>query len=107
MSASLVLANYEALAALTRQIHESAMRCDWERLISIGQERSRLVEAMKPLDAKTTLDGATLDRKNLLITEILAADTEICDAVQSWMDQFQLGMQSSLQELRLLKEYGA
>jgi flagellar protein FliT len=107
MSAVQIIANYETLSALTGQMREAAMRGEWGDLIAIEQRRSKLVAAMKPLDSRTKLDEVTRQRKNALITEILAADAEIRNLTQAWMDQFQLTMQSSLQELRLLKEYGA
>ena len=107
MSTAQVIANYEALSALTGKMRDAAMRGEWDDLIAIEQQRGKLVAAMKPLDSQARLDEATRQRKNALITEILAADAEIRNLTQAWMDQFQLTMQSSVQELRLLKEYGA
>jgi hypothetical protein len=106
MSMAQVIANYESLRELTGQMRDAALRGDWDPLIDIGQKRSSLVEALKPLDAEAVLDEATSRRKDELITEILGYDAEIRGAVQSWISQFQADMQSSRQELRLLKEYG-
>jgi len=107
MSAAQVIANYESLSALTGRMRAAAKRGEWGSLVDIEQERGKLVAAMKPLDADANLDEAARQRKNQLISEILAGDAEIRDLAQAWMSQFQLSMQSSLQELRLLKEYGA
>jgi flagellar protein FliT len=107
MSASQVIANYESLSALTGQMREAAVHEEWDQLIGIEQQRGKLVDAMKPLDAQVTLDEAARQRKDQLITEILAGDAEIRNLTQAWMGQLQLNMQSCLQELRLLKEYGA
>lgn len=106
MSAVQVVANYESLAALSGQMRDAASRGEWELLISIEQQRSKLVEAMKPLDAEARLDEAALRRKNQLINEVLAGDAEIRNLTQVWMSELQLSRQSNLQELRLLREYG-
>ncbi|MDP1652713.1 MAG: flagellar protein FliT [Rhodocyclaceae bacterium] len=106
MSASQVIANYESLAALTGQMRNAAVRGEWDPLISIEQERSKLVAAMQSLDAEAQLDEAALRRKDQLINEILAGDAEIRNLTQAWMGEFQLSMQSNFQELRLLREYG-
>jgi flagellar protein FliT len=107
MSASQVIANYESLSALTRQMRRAAAHEEWDQLINIEQQRGKLVAAMKPLDAEAKLDEAARQRKNQLITKVLADDAEIRSLAQAWMGQLQLSMQSNLQELRLLKEYGA
>jgi len=88
-------------------MRDAAVHGEWGPLVSIEQERSILVAAMKPLDAEVELDEAERRRKDQLITEILDNDAEIRNLTQAWLGQFQLSMQSSLQELRLLKEYGA
>lgn len=106
MSVAQVIANYETLATLTGQMHETARRGEWELLIDYEQQRSELIAAMKPLDAETRLDESTRRRKNELITSVLAHDAEIRKLVQAWMDECDLSMQSSAQELRLLREYG-
>jgi len=106
MSTTQVIANYEALAALTGQMRELASRNDWDALIRIGEERGKLVAAVKPLDATARLDAAARHRKDELIEEILSRDAEIRTAAQAWMAQFQLDIKSSTQELRLMKGYG-
>jgi flagellar protein FliT len=107
MGAAEVIANYEALAALTSRMHEAARRGDWDALVAIEQDRGQLVAAVKPLDATTELDETARQRKHLLIAGILAQDEEIRMATQSWMEQFRAEMQSGLQQIRLFKEYGA
>jgi flagellar protein FliT len=106
MSVAQVIANYEALAALTGQMRDAAVRGEWDPLISIEQERSKLVAVMKQLDAETPLSEVTKQRKDQLISEILAHDAEIRTLAQAWMSELQLSRQSNLQELRLLREYG-
>ena len=107
MGAAEVIANYEALAALTGRMHETALRGDWDALVAMEQDRGRMIETMKPLDAAMPLDAAARERKRELIAAVLAQDEEIRAATRSWMDQLQAERQSSLRQIRLLKEYGA
>ena len=107
MSALRVIANYKALSSLTDRMREAAQRSEWETLINVEQQRGALVAAMKPLDAETLLDDSARQRKNALITSVLAQDAEIRTLVQAWMNECELSMQSNAQELRLLRKYGA
>jgi len=107
MSARQVIANYEALSALTHRMRETAEEGQWETLIGIERERSTLLESIKQLDADTKLDAASSEHKDGLLKSILADDAQTQVSVKAWMDQFQMLMQSTSQELRLLKKYGA
>lgn len=106
MDPSQVIANYELLSTLTGQMREAAEHGKWDELISIEHRCSTLVEAMKPVDAETTLDEAARQRKIELITKILADDAQIRNRTQIWMSRLQLDMQSNRQEQLLLHAYG-
>ena len=106
MSASQVITNYELLSVLTGQMREAAVQGEWDQLISIELQRSKLVATMKPVDAEVKLDEAARQRKIQLINKILADDAEIRNHTQVWMGQLQLSMQSNRQEQRLLHAYG-
>jgi flagellar protein FliT len=106
MSVAQVIANYEALAALTGQMREAALRGEWDPLVDIERQRGELVAAMQSLDAEVRLDKAASRRKAQLINEVLAHDAEIRTLVEAWMSELELSRQSNLQELRLLREYG-
>jgi flagellar protein FliT len=106
MSPDQVIANYEALLALTERMRVAAEHGEWEQLISIEQQCSELVEAMKPVDDEVKLDEATRERKCQLINQILADNAEICHHTQTWMSELQRIMQSNRQEQRLQHAYG-
>jgi flagellar protein FliT len=106
MSASQVIANYESLLTLTRQMREAAVQGDWDALIGIEQRRGELVAAIKPLDAQVQLDEATRQAKNQLIHKILADEAEIRHHTQTWMTELQNLLQSNRQEQRLHQAYG-
>jgi flagellar protein FliT len=107
MNSAQVIAHYERLSTLTGQMLEAAKSEEWDTLISVEQQCSELVAAIKPLDAEVALDEAACQHKKHLINNILADDTEIRLRVQEWMRQLQLSMQSNRQEQRLLQAYGA
>lgn len=106
MSSSQVIANYELLSALTGQMREAAKHSEWDQLISIEHQCSKLVATMKPVDAEVKLDEAAHQLKIQLINKILAEDAEIRNLTQAWMGQLQLSMESNRQEQRLLHAYG-
>jgi flagellar protein FliT len=106
MSPDQVIANYESLLALIGQMRVAAEQGEWEQLVSIEQQCSELVEAMKPVDDEVTLDDATREQKIQLINKILADNAEICDRTQTWMSELQRIMQSNRQEQRLQQAYG-
>ena len=106
MSAAQAINNYELLYALTGQMREAAMQGEWDHLIALEQQCRQHVAAMKPVDASTTLDEPTRQRKVSLIKNILAHDADIRSRTVAWMGQLQRIMQSSRQEQRLLQSYG-
>lgn len=107
MGAAQVIASYEALAALTDRMTDAAARADWDELVAIEEDRATLVAALKPLDAAASLDDAARNRKEALISQVLARDEQVRAAVTAWMEQFRQEMQNNARQLRVLKMYGA
>lgn len=107
MSAPPVIDHYESLLAITLSMREAAAEGQWEALIDIERERSTLLGAIKQLAATTELDAACSQQKDALLKSILAADAQTEKFVKAWMDQLLALMQSTSQEMRLLKEYGS
>ncbi len=106
MGSSQAIANYELLSALTGRMRVAAEHGEWDALIDIEHQCSKLVAAMKPVDAEVRLDEAAHRRKTQLIRKILADDAEIRNHTQAWLSQLQLNMQSNRQEQLLLHAYG-
>lgn len=106
MSNAQIITNYEALSALTGQMREAAVQGEWGKLVSIEQQCSQQVAAMRPADATATLDEPARQRKIQLIRKILADDAEIRNHTEVWMGQLQRIMQSNRQEQRLQQAYG-
>ncbi|MBU1689541.1 MAG: flagellar protein FliT [Gammaproteobacteria bacterium] len=106
MSSTQVIANYELLSALTVQMREAAEQGKWEELISLEQKCTNLVTAMKPIDARSTLDETARQRKDQLIHKILADESEIRNHTQAWMGELQNLLKSNRQAQRLQQKYG-
>ncbi|MBI5429629.1 MAG: flagellar protein FliT [Nitrosomonadales bacterium] len=107
MGAHQVIRHYESLSAITGQMREAAVHGNWDTLVSLEQQCSRHVTAMKPVDTETALDESARQRKIQLIKKILTDDAEIRNLTETWMGQLQRIMQSNRQEQRLHQTYGA
>ena len=106
MSNMQAITNYESLSALTGKMRDAATQGEWDALISLEQQCSLQVAAMRSLDSGTALDESSHQRKIQLIKKILADDAEIRNRTESWMGQLQRIMQSNRQEQRLSQAYG-
>ncbi len=107
MASSRGISDYERLAILTREMHEAAVREDWDGLVAIERRRSELVEHMKSDDAVCALDDVSRRRKDEIIAGVLEADKEIRRRIEDWLGQARQNIQSNRQSQRLLKAYGA
>lgn len=106
MDSHQVITHYESLYTLTEQMHEAAVRGEWDQLIDLEQKCREEVAAIQPLDEKITLDEQARQYKAQLIKKILAQDADIRSRTQAWMGQLQNIIQSTRQERRLLQAYG-
>ena len=107
MGSHQVITHYESLSTLTEQMHEAAVRGEWDQLIDLEQQCRQKIAAIMPLDAASTLDESSRQHKARLIKKILSHDADIRSRTQAWMGQLQNIMQSNRQEQRLQQAYGA
>ena len=101
-----VITHYESLSTLTEQMHEAAIRGEWDHLIDLEKQCRQEVTAIMPLDETTTLDERARQYKAQLIRKILAHDADIRSRTQAWMTQLQKIMHSTRQEQCLHETYG-
>lgn len=101
-----VITHYESLSTLTEQMHEAAVRGEWDQLIDLEQQCRQELAAIMPLDEAATLDEQARQHKAQLIRKILAHDADIRSRTQAWMGQLQNIMQSTRREQRLQQAYG-
>lgn len=105
VDASPAITNYELLSSLTSEMREAAEHGNWDQLISIEHQCSKLVAEMRILDAEATLNESELQQKDQLIRKILIDHEVIKKFTQAWMGELEQSMQSNHQELRLKQAY--
>jgi flagellar protein FliT len=105
MDSAQVVACYQSLSQVSRDIRDAAAEEDWDRLFALDKKRQPLVATLKKLDASVALDDASRRGKDALIREILADEAETRKYVTTWMQQLDQAMREGRRELRLLREY--
>jgi len=80
-----IIANYEAVLALTHQMLETARKNEWDDLATLEVKRFNQVEKLMASDMNDLSDGQLNSRKAELIQNILASDAETRTLAQVWM----------------------
>lgn len=101
-----IIEAYESAWALTQQMLDSAKQSDWERLVELEQQRSKIIEYLETLDAGVA-EGRWRERKRELIQAILSADEEIRTLTRDWMRELREVLNSVSAEQKLNKSYGS
>jgi flagellar protein FliT len=101
-----VLALYERVLALTRDMLEAARRSDWDGLVQRERERAGLMDQIKSHDPDPSRAAATRERKRAIIIDILKADEQIQVLSQDWMHELREVLGSISTEQRLTRTYG-
>ena len=79
-----VLAQYQSLAEITRQMHSAALVNDWDTLCQIGAERDKLAARLPAnLAGLSNTEQAAI---RLLIEEILVSNSEIGERATPWLE---------------------
>ena len=105
MSGNSVLAQYEHALALTRDMLAYARAGDWDNLLKLEPERSRVVDELRAQDPSPGKD-AKVGRKREVISEMLRMDEEIQLLTQDWMHELRDILNSVSTEQRLSRTYG-
>lgn len=100
-----VLALYERVLALTRDMLEAARRSDWDGLVQRECERAGLVDQIREHDPDPTRDDATRERKREIIVEIVRGDEQIQVLSQDWMHELREVLGTISTEQRLNRTY--
>lgn len=100
-----VLALYERVLALTRDMLEAARRSDWDGLVQRERERAGLVDQIREHDPDPARDHATQERKREIIVEIVRGDEQIQMLSQDWMHELREVLGSISTEQRLNRTY--
>ena len=100
-----VLQCYAKALELTHAMLEAAKRSDWDRMIVLEKERTRVIDQLRHLDLDPGRDTQTLSRKRELIRGILGCDEQIQILTQDWMRELREVLGSIRSEQRLSQTY--
>ena len=92
MNANEVLAMYENLAGLTRQMSEAAKAGDWNEFANLNVEAK--VEARSAAPGMPALEGAQRLRKIDLLKQLMANDRAIRDVTEPFDGQLDRALQA-------------
>ncbi|HSQ05995.1 MAG TPA: flagellar protein FliT, partial [Burkholderiales bacterium] len=105
MSGKQVIAVYERVLAESQQMVEAARASDWERLVALERRCSHIVATLAGRELRETLEPALQRRKAEIIRNVLAADAEIRNITEPWMQQLQHILGSAARTHRLREAY--
>jgi len=100
-----VLAAYEHALSLTRDMLQFARNGDWDNLVKLESDRTRVIDELRAHDAPP-IGNASAQRKREIITQILKLDEEIQVLSQDWMHELRDILGSVSTEQRLSRTYG-
>jgi flagellar protein FliT len=100
-----VLAAYEHALSLTRDMLQFARNGDWDNLVKLESDRTRVIDELRVHDASPSRDSSAA-RKREIIIEILSLDAEIQVLSQDWMHELRDILGSVSTEQRLSRTYG-
>jgi len=100
-----VLQCYEKALELTRGMLGAAQRSEWDALIALEKERTKVIDQLRHLDLDHGRDGESLSRKRELIRGILTCDEQIQLLTQDWMRELREVLGSIRSGQRLSQTY--
>jgi hypothetical protein len=106
VEAQAVLSCYERALSLTHAMLEAARRSDWDELVRLEGERSRVVDQIRVEDPDPARDPDLVARKRSIMTEMLRADEQVQLLTQDWMHELREVLGSISTTQRLTRTYG-
>lgn len=97
---------YEQLAQFTRQMLDAAQLNEWDRLIEIETQSTRIVQLLRN-QPSPRLNSNLRDQKVVLINRILADDRAIRHLTEPWMTRLSVLINSTGTERKLSRAYHA
>jgi len=97
-----LLQRCETFSVLTKELLMSIQREQWDRIVSISDDRQQLLEELMAFDKTDILDEATRERWSDLLQQFLAMNKEIQKFVEEKMTELQKRIQD---EKKLMQAY--
>ncbi|MCG2582886.1 flagellar protein FliT [Massilia sp. TS11] len=107
MTSQEVLATYEAMAVLTRQMVAAASDNDWDQLVQLEQRCAAHVDQLRAHEPAQALAGDERERKLEAIRQMLEDDRKIRDLTMPWMARLSALIGHSGTQRRLAQAYRA
>ena len=102
-----IIALYENVADIMRQMLVAARASDWERLTALESRCSDQVALIRQKDmVRQPLSAHARERKTHIVKSILEDDRQIRDITQPWMVQLSALMNNAGTEQKLARAYG-
>lgn len=101
-----IIEAYEGAWALTQRMLDAARQSDWDQLVELEQQRSKIIEHLETLDTGVA-EGRWRERKRELIRATLSADEEIRTLTRDWMRELREVLNSLNAEQKLNRTYGS
>ena len=107
MSADTILAIYEDISRITRQMLEAARSDDWDQLVDLEKNCSARFAHLFELEDGSARDDEFRRRKGELIRDVLRDDAQIRLLVEPWLAHLSAMIGTTRQQGRLNQAYGA
>jgi flagellar protein FliT len=101
-----LIEHYEEIARVTREMREAAGAENWDDLVTMQEEYSRLVDQLESSDAQAPLDAQQRARKFDLIRRILDDDARIRARLEPRLARLSALLASGRQARALQGAYG-
>lgn len=100
-----IITTYEAILAITSKMLQAAKNSDWDELVALEQDCSRLTSWLMEQHTYEQLNEEERRKKVNLIHSILERDAEIRTITEPWMTQLQNKLTSYGQKRKLGQTY--
>jgi len=101
-----LLTTYDRLSNTTGSMLSAAQAGDWERLVCLEKDCSKLVARLSALESDDPLPEGLRARKAALLRKVLADDAAIRDITEPWLVRLGAMLGANRSERRLLNSYG-
>jgi flagellar protein FliT len=102
-----IVSLYEAMVGICDQMLAAAAESDWSRLTQLEHQCAACVRQLKMNgDGQQPMAGTERLRKVNAIRKMLAADRQIRDLTQPWMNKLQAMIANKGVERRVARAYG-
>lgn len=94
---------YELLSTVSEKMLQAAENEAWDDMVLLEKQHHEVYTRLRQVDERQSLSQNPLDRKAVLINQILKTDKQTQELIQQRMDKLQKG---GAEERKILQAYG-